>query len=303
MPHHYVNLADHVRKRRLVRTFIEHSGGHLDQSNAIAELHQQLQRHPYVSVRRLASGERSPYGRVDRYWGHHALQVTQAKAIATSTRWGAPRARLSWTGSLVVGVLGVGFYFSLLLQDVLTLRRLQMPAKMHNAETADVLESNPPKIAELNFEAALAHVLIGEHGCQDDPDDWGNVGANWTCDGITQAVYNRYFYGHVRNMTEEEMHHIYFEDYWLASGAYKLQTPLNLVIFDVAVNAGVGRANEFLAKAHGLTPQAQALHILDQREQFYRRLAQHPTQKKFKQGWLNRNQRIRAVAEELSNPL
>jgi lysozyme family protein len=55
----------------------------------------------------------------------------------------------------------------------------------------------------------------------------------------------------LRNITDAEVNRIYFEWYWLTSGADKLPWPLCLCHFDTSVNAGPGRAAEMLAKSNG----------------------------------------------------
>ena len=76
-----------------------------------------------------------------------------------------------------------------------------------------------------------------------------------TLKGITNITYNAWRQskglgpGDVcSDLTDEQAKQIYYERYWLASGADKLPTAVAIQHFDHAVNAGVGAANGILAK-------------------------------------------------------
>lgn len=76
-----------------------------------------------------------------------------------------------------------------------------------------------------------------------------------TYKGVTDSAYNAWRQskgltsGDVcRDMTDEQMKQIYYERYWLASGADKLSEKTAIAIFDHAVNAGVGAAKGLLAQ-------------------------------------------------------
>jgi len=139
------------------------------------------------------------------------------------------------------------------------------------------------------FQSALVATLNVEGGCQNDARDPGNAGGGYTCKGVTQETYNRFFQGDVRNMTQAQMEKIYYTGYWLESGADKLPMPLAAIMFDVAVNSGSGTADKLLAEiknsVQGKSPKEQALALLKRREAFYRGL----NNSTFQQGWLNRN--------------
>lgn len=102
----------------------------------------------------------------------------------------------------------------------------------------------------------MAFVKRWEGGFANDPNDPGGA----TNKGITIDTYTRWRKAHgqpqptveeLRNLSDEEAERIFYEWYWLASGADKLAYPLCLIQFDTAVNAGVGRAQEMLDKSNG----------------------------------------------------
>ena len=106
------------------------------------------------------------------------------------------------------------------------------------------------------WQRAMAFVKRWEGGFANDPNDPGGA----TNKGITIDTYTRWRKAHgqpqptveeLRNLSDEEAERIFYEWYWLASGADKLAYPLCLIQFDTAVNAGVGRAQEMLDKSNG----------------------------------------------------
>lgn len=101
-----------------------------------------------------------------------------------------------------------------------------------------------------------AFIRKWEGGFVDHPSDPGGA----TNKGITIGTFIRWRTGRglptptvddLRNITDAEAEQIFFEWYYKASGADRLPWPLNLAQADTAVNAGVGRAQEMLAKSNG----------------------------------------------------
>lgn len=135
------------------------------------------------------------------------------------------------------------------------------------------------------FERALKFVEKQEGGFANDPDDRGGP----TMAGVTQGAYDswRRKKGRptrsVAQSTPQERQQLYYEDYYLASGAHEMPEPWALVMFDTAVNMGVGGAKELYRQSGGNMER-----FFELREQKYRRLAQAPGQGKFLRGWLNR---------------
>ncbi|MFN7311378.1 MAG: glycosyl hydrolase 108 family protein [Vampirovibrionales bacterium] len=148
------------------------------------------------------------------------------------------------------------------------------------------------------FQKALAHTLKAEGGYSNHPSDTGGS----TMKGVTQATYNSYLKRKgqaskpVKGISQAEIEDLYYNDYWKASGAEQIATSnqaLAMVHFDTAVNMGVGRAKELLAKSGG-----DANKYLEVREQKYREFASKGSQSVFLKGWLNRNASLRqAVAQ------
>ena len=89
------------------------------------------------------------------------------------------------------------------------------------------------------FDKALKFVLKWEGGYSNDPNDPG---------GETKYGISKRSYPHedIKNMTLERAKKIYYENYWLKVGCDKLPFPLNIVVFDTAVNMGRSRAGKFL---------------------------------------------------------
>jgi lysozyme family protein len=96
------------------------------------------------------------------------------------------------------------------------------------------------------FPECLEFVLQYEGGFSDNRHDPGaatNMGitrntlAAWRGRPVSTAD--------VRNLGRGEVSEIYRKNYWLAAGCDKLRPGENLVVFDAAVNSGVGRAIEW----------------------------------------------------------
>ena len=95
-----------------------------------------------------------------------------------------------------------------------------------------------------NFEACLDVTLEWEGGYSNHPDDPGGP----TMHGIIQREYNAWRAKHglalqpVRKISDDEVKAIYRAEYWDAMGCDNLSSGYDLVVFDAAVNNGVGRA-------------------------------------------------------------
>lgn len=114
----------------------------------------------------------------------------------------------------------------------------------------------PEPVMGDNWARSLAFVLQHEGGWADDPNDPGGA----TMKGITIGTYTRWREAHgqpaptkddLRNISDGEVGRIYFEWYWLPSSANTLPWPMCLAVMDLAVNGGIGRAQEaFAAVGH-----------------------------------------------------
>lgn len=109
---------------------------------------------------------------------------------------------------------------------------------------------------------------------------------------------------------------VYFTRYWLAGKCDKLPPRVAVLHFDGCVNHGVKKANTFLQRAVGVTPdgvlgavtlakvnqldQIQVVtSICNQREQFYRQIVQrNPSQARYLKGWLRRIDEMRKFTSD-----
>jgi len=81
--------------------------------------------------------------------------------------------------------------------------------------------------------------------------------------------------------------------YWQASGAASLPWPYAAVIFDTAVNCGVGRALQWDRESKGNSKQ-----FLIRRMDYYLALCEkHPKLRKYRNGWVNRVVDLRKFVE------
>lgn len=115
-----------------------------------------------------------------------------------------------------------------------------------------------------------------------------------TFKGVTNTAFNAWRMtkgltpGDVcRDMTTAQMEAIYYERYWLASGAHKLPAALAITHFDMAVNAGTGVAQGILAQC-----DINVRCYNDRRELFYRSARDCYL---YCAGWLNRLNDIRRL--------
>lgn len=112
------------------------------------------------------------------------------------------------------------------------------------------------------FEQAFG-IVIGHEGgfdtTHDDPGNWteGAVGKGilkGTAWGISAASYPNLA---ISVLTQGDAELIYRRDYWDRTHADTLPPPLALLVFDAAVNNGVGRAVRWLQSAVGTIPDGQ----------------------------------------------
>ena len=107
------------------------------------------------------------------------------------------------------------------------------------------------------FTQAFGFVLGYEGGYSDvaaDPGNWTGGrcgvgecrGTNW---GISAASYPQL---DIRGLTQAQAEAIYARDYWDRAGCGRLPPPLALLVFDAAVNNGVGRALGWLQAVLGV---------------------------------------------------
>lgn len=134
-----------------------------------------------------------------------------------------------------------------------------------------------------DFDKALKFVLKWEGFISDDPNDKGGL----TIWGISARSHKDAVFEMKRLIEQEDKDKafeickkIYKNVYWDKMGCDKLTYPLNIVVFDTAVNMGRSRAGKFLEECSGLWQDYLLLRLY--------------TYSKFKQaklyfrGWANR---------------
>ena len=157
------------------------------------------------------------------------------------------------------------------------------------------------------FNISLQRILKHEGGFVNDPLDSGGI----TNLGVTKRVWEE-FVGHpvseadMRNLTVEKVSRLYKQRYWDRVQADKLPKGVDYVVFDFAINAGVGRAiktlqstvgstpdgiigNQTLARINAMDAKELVQQYSDARVDFYQGIvARKPDQVRFIRGWLNR---------------
>jgi len=103
-----------------------------------------------------------------------------------------------------------------------------------------------------NFDACLANVLKNEGGWADDPRDPGGA----TMEGITMKTFQGFIgreasKDELRNIPNETRDAIYRQMYWDPIKGDSLDSGIDAVVMDHAVNAGVHRAQNLAASIVG----------------------------------------------------
>lgn len=162
---------------------------------------------------------------------------------------------------------------------------------------------------------ALKFVSKWEGGYVNHPDDPGGA----TNFGITQAVYAAYLREQglrpvsVRHIGAKHVEEIYRTRYWDKCRCGELPAPVDLVVFDTAVNCGTRRAARWLQEACSETVDGvvgpktleavmkedhsrTARGVCNLREAHYLRLARSPRFEVFLKGWMNRLRDLKRTA-------
>ncbi len=142
---------------------------------------------------------------------------------------------------------------------------------------------------------ALRWIIHAEGGYVNNPDDPGGE----TNYGISKKSYPDM---DIPNITYKEACDIYIRDYWDRINADKIPYPLSIYLFDMAVNAGCGRAVKILQKLIGTkqdgiigpktTKAVNSYHYVNLAEEYmWKRIEYYTTLKNaqhFLKGWMNR---------------
>lgn len=117
--------------------------------------------------------------------------------------------------------------------------------------------------------------------------------------GITEATYHDWLREQgrraraVRLISREEAVEIYYTRYWLPAGCDKLHLGVDRMVYDAAVNSGVGQARRWLIASIGGTDAKTIAAIASRRLAFLRRLNTWPV---FGKGWTRRVNAMKEVA-------
>ncbi len=159
-------------------------------------------------------------------------------------------------------------------------------------QTEDKIQKNENTKAQSTFSADfedMINTIIDqfEGGLSDDPDDRGGL----TKFGITSATYKSYMgnkNADVSKITLEKAKEIYYNNYYLASGADKYVKEGNnayaFALLDASINHGVPTAQKWDKQANGDVDS-----LMDIRKAKYESIIKNnEKQRKFKKGWENR---------------
>jgi lysozyme family protein len=162
-----------------------------------------------------------------------------------------------------------------------------------------------------NFDNCLKKLLVHEGGFSNHSQDPGGM----TNLGVTAKVWAEWV-GHdvnekiMRNLTPSDVAPLYKRKYWDACRADDLVSGLDYVVFDYAVNSGVGRATKTLQACVGVpidggigpvtlaavktqNPTDIIEKVCDKRLDFLKSLSTFPT---FGKGWERRVNEVKASA-------
>jgi len=173
----------------------------------------------------------------------------------------------------------------------------------------------------INWIPSFNLMLKSEGGFSDDQDDKGNHlpdgRKGCTNLGVTQTTWESWVgrqsdVKEMRNLTPEKVEPLYRRKFWDACRCDELPVGVDYLVFDFAVNAGVGRSAKILQTAVGATPDGAigpktitavcSLSIKDvinkfssAKEEYYKSL----DNQKYEKGWLNRVAEVKLNAEHM----
>lgn len=154
-----------------------------------------------------------------------------------------------------------------------------------------------------NWPQSFRLMLTSEGGFSNHPSDPGGM----TNLGVTKATWENWVgrksdEAEMRGLTPKKVEPLYKKKYWDAVRGDELPAGISYLLFDFAVNAGVGRSIKTLQTAVGVTPDGgfgsitmaavlavDPVELIERfsqaKEDFYRSLTTFST---FGTGWLNR---------------
>ncbi len=107
----------------------------------------------------------------------------------------------------------------------------------------------------MKFEEALRYILAEEGGYVNNPRDPGGM----TNLGVTKRVWEKWIgktvtEAEMRRLTPEMVAPLYRQRYWDKCRCGELPSGVDFLVFDTAVNMGVGAASKLLQEAVGSSP-------------------------------------------------
>lgn len=150
-----------------------------------------------------------------------------------------------------------------------------------------------------NFQACLDFTLKFEGGFVNNPKDPGGA----TNRGVTQRTLAAWRHkpvsvGDVRSLTVAEAGEIYRAMYWSHVDGDGLPRGVDLMLFDIAVNMGVGRAEQWENETANMAPVARIAKLDTLRCGFWRALRTFPV---FGKGWFARENACKALALKMAS--
>lgn len=141
-----------------------------------------------------------------------------------------------------------------------------------------------------SFFKAFQFVIAREGGYVNDPSDPGGE----TKFGISKRAYPDL---DIANLTEEDARGIYLRDYWTRAGCDEAQPLFDIVLFDAAVNQGVGFAKEMAHECDGDENAA----LMYRLKRYSMVVEKRPASLKYLRGWLNRILELYAFLREVDH--
>lgn len=134
-----------------------------------------------------------------------------------------------------------------------------------------------------SWEKAIEFVLSIEGGYVNDPSDPGGE----TKYGISKRSYPNV---DIKNLTEAGAKEIYKKDYWDACNCDHLSIGIDAVVFDTAVNMGIGTAKSILQ-----TSPTWHDYMLKRIDRYIEISRKNANLQKFFRGWIIRCSRLSAI--------
>jgi lysozyme family protein len=150
-----------------------------------------------------------------------------------------------------------------------------------------------------NLPNCLSITLKFEGGYVNNPHDPGGP----TNLGVTQVTLSHELgraatIAEVKALTPETVEPIYHKKYWNLIDGDNLPKGLDLIAFDIAVNSGPGRANQFLNECKGQSTINRIRYLDNSRRSFWKHLSSF---RWFGKGWMTRENFVLSEALKMAS--